>query len=220
MINLKNYIEHKNKIYPTKEDIAWANTVLFDNFTDEWCKKYSTHYYANNGYFPPDNKKTNEKIAVLNYLNLQNLNNLNVLDISTGAGQFLKLCKEKGHRVHGTEIIRETSGPISEIHNHYGLTITNLSVQADIKIELADTYDVITSLRTQFNDLGTPWNSKNWLDFKENMFEYLNTNGILFIKTNLKFQKRELGSKQEEIIKAFGDPILGWNSFTYCIKKV
>jgi cyclopropane fatty-acyl-phospholipid synthase-like methyltransferase len=220
MINLKNYIENKNRIYPKKEDIEWANSILFDNFTTEWCKKHSTHYYANNGYFPPENKKTNEKISVLNYLNLQNLKSATILDISTGAGQFLKLCKEKGHVVYGTEIERQLDSPISEIYNHYGISVTKLSVQANVKIELPNTYDVITSLRTQFNDLGTPWNSKNWIDFKENMFEYLNDNGTLFIKTNLKFQKRELGSKQEEIIKAFGDPILGWNSFTYCIKKV
>lgn len=219
MIDLKKYLENKNNIYAKKDDIEWANSVLFDNFTADWCNRHSTHYYANNGYYPPENKKTNEKISVLKYLNLDTLKNLDILDISTGAGQFVKLCKEKGHNAQGTEIPRETSGPITEIYNHYGVEVSDLSVYADTKIKLPKSYDLITSLRTQFNDLGTPWTAENWIEFKENMFEYLNPKGTLFIKTNLKFQKREVGSKQEEIIKAFGDPILGWNSFTYCIKK-
>ena len=60
---------------------------------------------------------------------------------------------------------------------------------------------------------------KDWHFWKDNMFDYLNPGGQLFLKTNLKFQKHVVGGMQTEIIKAFGVPIKGFNSYTYHFTK-
>jgi hypothetical protein len=51
------------------------------------------------------------------------------------------------------------------------------------------------------------------------MFDYLNPGGQIFLKTNLKFQKSVIGGMQTEIMKAFGKPIKGFNSYTYFFEK-
>ena len=80
--------------------------------------------------------------------------------------------------------------------------------------------DVITLLRTQFNDIRTrEFKEKDWHFWKDNMFEHLNPGGQLFLKTNLKFQKKVIGGMQTEIMKAFGPPIKGFNSYTYHFTK-
>ena len=88
-------------------------------------------------------------------------------------------------------------------------------------ITLPKKYDVITAFRTQFNDIrGIEFNSKDWLYWRDNMFDFLNTNGQILLKTNLKFLKPPRICKlQNEIMKAFGKPILGWNSYTYHFTK-
>ena len=96
-----------------------------------------------------------------------------------------------------------------------------LKVLKSKHIQLPKTYDVITAFRTQFNDIrGIEFYEKDWLYWRDNMFEFLNPGGQILLKTNLKFNKPpRIGKLQQEIMNAFGKPILGWNSYTYHFTK-
>ena len=77
---------------------------MFDDFTSDWCDEHANTVHAMEGYFPPKDRKTAEKVRFINYLNLKNSNKKIILDIGTGAGQFLKLCNTIGHDTQGTEV--------------------------------------------------------------------------------------------------------------------
>jgi len=219
MIDLKQYRSDRSLQNCTGGELEWARSILYDSFTEQWSKEHSDTVYAMEGYFPPNDRKTAEKVAFINYLNLR-YKKLSILDIGTGAGQFLKLCSELGHNVHGTEVQKRLDDPVYKIHKHYNLNLSELKLMPQERVALPQKYDVITLLRTQFNDIrGREYTEQDWHFWHHNMFEHLNPGGVLFLKTNLKFQKSVLGRMQTEIIKAFGKPIKGFNSLTYHFVK-
>lgn len=203
------------------DELEWAKSILYDGFTEQWCNENQNNYYTTGGYFPPNFKKLGDKLNAIKYLNIQP-GNLKILDIGCGCGHFVKLCNVLGHTASGTEIKQVLETSIVEMHRHYALTITELQIEKQIEIKLDTTYDLITGLRTTFNsgDENTfSYTAKDWLFFKENIFSYLNNNGRVFLKTNLKLLKNSITQAQEEMIAAFGDPVLGFNTFTYVLEK-
>lgn len=220
MINLLEYRSDRSQQNCTGGELEWGRSILFDDFTEQWCKEHSDTVYAMEGYFPPTDRKTAEKVAFINYLNLNKRDKCRILDIGTGAGQFMKLCMSLGHDVSGTEVQKRLDDPVYKIHQHYGLNLFELQLMPSKYVFLPQSYDVITLLRTQFNDIRTrEFTEKDWHKWKDNMFDHLNPGGQVFLKTNLKFQKKNIGGMQLEIMKAFGSPIKGFNSFTYHFTK-
>ena len=220
MLNLPEYRSDRSIQNCTGADLEWARSILFDDYTQFWTNYHKDTVYAKEGYFPPNDRKTAEKVAFINYLNLNKRDKCKILDIGTGAGQFVKLCKSLGHNVTGTEVQKRLDDPVYKIHNHYGLELFELKLMPSEYAKLPEHYDVITLLRTQFNDIrGREYKEKDWHFWKDNMFDYLTPGGQLFLKTNLKFQKKVIGGMQTEIMKAFGEPIKGFNSFTYHFTK-
>jgi SAM-dependent methyltransferase len=216
--NQNYYRENRHLMNVAEKDVELAHSILYDSFTKEWCNKYSNNHYVNAGYFPPNAKKTTEKISGIKYLNLDNTSNLKILDIGTGTGQFIKLCNHFGHNATGTEISEQLNSPLSELYNHYRVDVFNLKIETEYVI-LPEKYNVITLFRTVFNEYSN-YNKTNWLNLKNNLLDYLEPGGIVFLKTNLKFLKSGIDTASIELLKAFGDPVVGWNSFTYCIKKI
>jgi cyclopropane fatty-acyl-phospholipid synthase-like methyltransferase len=220
MINLQEYRSDRSLQNCTGGDLEWGRSSLFDNFTEQWCKEHSDTVYASEGYFPPTDRKTAEKIAFIKYLNLKARDKCKILDIGTGAGQFMKLCMSLGHDVSGTEVQKRLDDPVYKIHQHYNLNLFELKLMPSKYEFLPESYDLITLLRTQFNDIRTrEFKEEDWYNWKDNMFDHLKPGGQLFLKTNLKFQKKVIGGMQTEIMKAFGKPIKGFNSFTYHFTK-
>jgi|MEHZ01.6.fsa_nt_MEHZ011641587.1_2 hypothetical protein len=220
MINLPEYRSDRHLQNPTGGELEWARDILFNDFTEQWSKEHSDTVYAMEGYFPPKDRKTAEKVAFINYLNLKNRSKCKILDIGTGSGQFVKLCNTLGHTATGTEVQKRLDDPVYKIHQHYNLNLFELQLMPSEYVKLPDTYDVITLLRTQFNDIRTrEFKEADWHYWKDNMFDYLNPGGQIFLKTNLKFQKSVIGGMQTEIMKAFGKPIKGFNSYTYFFEK-
>jgi cyclopropane fatty-acyl-phospholipid synthase-like methyltransferase len=202
----------------SEEDLSWARNILFDNFTQNWCNTNSNSIYSVGGYFPPDDSKLHEKIAVLNFLKLKEIKPISILDIGTGAGHFIKLANSLGHNSIGTEIA-ESITVLGDVYNHYQLAVSELEIQKQKEIQLNSTFDIISTLRTTFNegDIGELYYTKqDWLFLKDNIFNFLNVGGKFFIKTNLKLHS---GIPQHEIFQAFDEPLNGWNSFTYCLEK-
>jgi len=220
MINLQEYRSDRSLQNPTGGELEWARSILFDDFTEQWSKEHSDTVYAMEGYFPPKDRKTAEKVSFINYLNLKNRSKCKILDIGTGSGQFVKLCNTLGHTATGTEVQKRLDDPVYKIHQHYNLNLFELQLMPSKYVFLPESYDVITLLRTQFNDIRTrEFKEQDWYNWKDNMFDHLNAGGQLFLKTNLKFQKSVIGGMQTEIMKAFGKPIKGFNSYTYHFTK-
>lgn len=213
------YREDKSALTVLESELDWADSILYDSFTEKWCTCNSTNYYATEGYFPPDRRKTVEKVAIINFLKLKNSPPLQILDIGAGTGQFLKLCSAYGHSVQGTEIPEVINSPTNELYKHYNINIFELTIKKTEKIVLPNQYDIITTARTVFDRVDNYYTSKDWIYWKENMFEYLNPNGRLFLKTNLKYYKSGVNIENQEIFNAFGLPLLGWKSCTYLFTK-
>jgi len=200
----------------SKEEKEWANNLVFDSFTEEWVKNNSTNYYTS--YYPPGEKKLGEKVAFINFLKLRNAEPKEILDIGTGAGHFIVLTNSLGHKSEGTDLENSVKD-CTDLHQHYGVNVFPLYVEKQTKIKLPKKYDIITSLRINFDYNLSPdryWTKDDWLFFKDNMFEYLNPNGCLFLKSNIKCIP---GRAQREIEAAYGDTLPGWNSLTFQLFK-
>lgn len=219
--NTKKYIADRSAFSIDQKFVDWAESTVFDQYTADWCSRYPTHYYTVERYFPPNPKKFGDQSAVINFLKLQDSPPKDILDIGTGAGYFCKLSKQLGHNAEGTEIQSILDEPIVEVYKHYDITVSELTVRKNQKIELTKDYDYITAIRSMFNYLPTHeyFLEKDWLYFKDNLLEYIKPGGAIFLKTNYKFFKNSITPEQQEIVNAFGEPLLGWNSFTYFIKK-
>ena len=218
LIHYRNNIKHS--MYSDIE-LEWAKSILYDSFTEQWCNKNQNNYYATGGYFPPNSIKLGDKLNAIKYLNIET-GNLKILDIGCGSGHFVKLCNALGHAATGTELKEVLQTEIVEIHQYHAVSVSELQIKKQTEVTLDTTYDLITGLRTTFNsgdDDTFFYTTKDWLFFKENMFSYLNPNGRVFLKTNLKFLKNSISSAQQEMLAAFGDPILGFNTFTYVLEK-
>lgn len=205
----------------SNNDLEWAKSVLYDNFTESWCANNQDNYYSTGGYFPPDFKKLGDKLNAISFLNLKQ-RNLKILDVGCGCGHFVKLCNSLGHTASGTEIKTVLNTTVTEIHSHYNLDILELEIKKQTEIILPTKYDLIVGLRTTFNsgDENTfYYTAQDWLFLKENLFSFLEPKGQIFLKTNLKFLKNSITTPQKEMLSAFGDPIFGFNTFTYLLEK-
>lgn len=217
--NLHRYRQDRSSFNIDKTFIGWAEKSVFDNFSLDWCKKNPTNYYTTKGYFPPNPKKFRDQLATIQYLNLINLKEKRILDIGAGVGHFCKVNNVIGNIAEGTELAEVIQSPVQELYKHYNLNIFELHVKPQQEIKLLNEYHFITSIRTWFNFENRPYLKNDWIFFKNNLLEYILPGGGIFIKTNYKFFKSHISSAQKEIILAFGDPLQGWNSFTYYIKK-
>ncbi len=190
------------------EDYQWANDLVFGANSLEFKSTLDAHYLQ---YFPPQEKKLNEKIASINFLDLKKQKKLEILDISTGCGHFLVLAQALGHSCQGTEI-PESVNLLTPLYKHYNLDVFSLYIEKQKEIKLSKKYDLINSGRTVFD---SGWESRDWIFLKENLMDFLQPNGRIFIKTNIKF----IPDNFRDASRALGDPIIGWNSLTYIIKK-
>lgn len=192
----------------SEEDKTWGYQTVFSNESLKFKDQLDAHYLQ---YFPPQEKKLTEKIAAINFLDLKRQENQNILDISTGCGHFIALCQKLGHTCQGTEI-PESLVLLDPLYKHYKLDVAPLIISKQIEISLSKQYNLITMLRTVFDE---GWSREDWIFFKDNLFDYLLPTGKVFIKTNIK----AIPSMYNDASTILGEPIKGWNSLTYLLKK-
>lgn len=199
----------------TEEDKKWGHSVVFNDSAMSFKNSLLSDPNNYKQYFPPEEKKLNEKIAVINFLNLKEQSKkLTVLDIGTGCGHFITLLNSLGHDCYGTET-KDSIKILESLHSHYNLNVFELEIKKQTEFSLPTKYNLITSLRTVF-DYDGPWSCSDWKFFKENLFEYLEPAGEIFIKTNIK----SIPSQVHQLDSVFGKSLNGWNSLTFHIKKL
>ena len=133
----------------------------------------------------PIRKWLGEKLSVAFYFNLHNSKNQKVLDIGTGAGWMVYLCKKLGHDVLGTDIKnRHDYDPVYEFLNIQDRVIQEL-VYANTKLNLPQKYNLITCMRGFFSTRGeTVWTKKEWKFFFNDIQNYLEDNGHIYLGMN------------------------------------
>ena len=129
------------------------------------------------------------------------------------------MCNTRGHTTIGTEI-PSTVEDLNDLYTHYNVNVIPHLVikQQPIGVHFGK-YDYITSLRVTFDhETGTVpcWRKEDWDFLKEDLFSHLNTNGTLFLKTNLKYALKD---PQQAAMASLGEPLPGWNSLTFILKK-
>lgn len=203
----------------TSDQLDWADKLLNSEFVKKWkSEKTETCTIPYDKYLNETDTFLSEKLAILNFLKLTDSPPKSIFDIGTGVGHFLTLAKALGHTAEGSDI-PESVNYLKDIHLHYNINVVELSIYKQTEFKLPTTYDIITTARVVFDyENGHPnWSANDWNFFKENVFEYLNTNGKFFIKTNIK-HVYDL-NVVNNIVEAYGDRLEGWNSITYLLTK-
>ena len=190
----------------TPEEKEWADSIVFSKSAT--ALKESIEDYAQ--YVPPLEKKLSEKVAAINYLKLQDRSNLKILDIGTGCGHFPQLCNSLGHSATGTEI-PESILTLNSLHQIYNLEVFELTIERQKYFKLPQKYNLITLFRTVFDH---NWDFEDWKFLKENLSDFLEPGGEIFLKTNIK----AIPNIETCIEPTFGTRLPGWNSLTFHYK--
>ena len=72
MIDILKYRSNRSQHTCSGRELDWARSILFNDFTSDWCEQFSDTVYAKEGYFPPKDRKTAEKVSFIDSLNLKN----------------------------------------------------------------------------------------------------------------------------------------------------
>ena len=121
------------------------------------------------------------QIAIL--LKLHEIKPINILDISTGAGYFPYVARYYRHNVKTTDVPK-VSRNYTKIRNIIGVELDyRLYIKSYRKLpDFNQKFDMITMLSTIFNQ---HWSSmKQWNFFLDDLFQYVNPGGSVFINSN------------------------------------
>lgn len=114
----------------------------------------------------------NKLIIALNLLN-RNDSPLNILDIGSGPGHFLLICKILGHRVHGIDLPLDL---FDDLFEFFELPKTHHRIEAFQPLpDLGQKFDLITGHYVNFNilDQHTAWGEKEWDHFLSYLKKYV-----------------------------------------------
>ena len=145
---------------------------------DQFLVENQTNRYFNG----PIEKWIREKLAVVYWLGLHQCSEKRVIDLGTGAGWFVYICKKFGHESYGTDILNR---PEYEA----GYRFLNINIIGKLsypmeKICLEEQFDYITTMRSFIGQRPRSWTKDEWKFFFEDMQNYLKENGALYISCN------------------------------------
>jgi len=111
---------------------------------------------------------------------------LKILDLGSGAGLFLFVCKNLGHKVLGLDIdIEPIYAEVFELLNLPPRVIHQISKFKPLP-EFTDKFDIITSFMVCFNNWfeETPWGVKEWDFLLKDISRHLSKNGRVIFSLN------------------------------------
>lgn len=138
----------------------------------------------NNRYFEDSyiHKPIIQKLWAAHYLDLHKTKGKKIFDIGTGAGWWPFICRHYGHDCTGADFSgRPEYDAGYELLN---IKVPEIMVYPYKKTPLPETYDYITAFRAFFSQRPKAWDKDEWKFFLEDMYQYLNDDGLLFLGTN------------------------------------
>ena len=117
---------------------------------------------------------------------------LQILDVGSGGGYFVAVCRHLGHAAIGTEVPREHhDATVAQIYDEISAALgcpcaTRLRISAYEPLSLTGTYDLITAHKICFNDhlKPTEWSVPEWRFFLSDAMRLLRPGGELVLDLN------------------------------------
>ncbi len=170
------------KLKYSMDQVSWVNNIINTDVTRSWRKFASENKELYNKYVLAGDLTLLDKIEVIDFLKLHiNTRPRTLLDIGSGIGHFLTLLKTFHHTsVQGADT-KEALDYMMMIHRHYGISMIEMDVKKQTKVDLSFKYNIITVLNPLFTD---DWRHSDWEFFKNDLLEHITPGGELFIQTN------------------------------------
>ncbi len=136
----------------------------------------------NNRYFTNPTRWIREKVSAAHWLGLHLTKDKRILDLGTGAGWFIYVCRQLGHECFGTDIV-------DRLEYEAGYKFLNVDIIGELtypmqKMNINGTFDYITTMRSFLGQRPSAWSKEEWKFFLEDMGEHLNNDGYLFLACN------------------------------------
>jgi cyclopropane fatty-acyl-phospholipid synthase-like methyltransferase len=142
-------------------------------------EKYGNRYFES----PYVEKKPIfQKLRAAHHLGLHDSPKKTILDIGTGAGWWPFICGLYGHDCVGIDLAGRVEYDAG--YKFLGITVPEMLVYAGQPINFYGTYDIITSFRAFFPQRPQAWVKDEWKFFFNDIKQYLNNDGFLFLGTN------------------------------------
>ena len=108
------------------------------------------------------------------------------LDIGSGAGYFLAVCRQSGHQVLGLDT---SAWPIfNDMIAYFGIDRLEHRIEPGRPLpSFGHRFDVVTAFMTGFNKRadGMPWDEHEWVPFLSDLRQHVTDGGTVAIKFNL-----------------------------------
>lgn len=123
-----------------------------------------------------------EKLSVALWLGLDTAPKKRILDLGTGAGWFVYVCRKFGHECYGTDILNRPEYEAG--YNFLGIDILGELTYPMQKMNLDGKFDYITTMRSFLGQRPQAWSKEEWKFFLKDMDDHLNEDGALYLACN------------------------------------
>lgn len=190
--------EVEDKVYEVinelgEESIRKIGNIEFQRPNDNWLMNNSNdpddtvekHTVVNRYFEGPIEKWIREKLGACYWMGInEHTPKKRIIDLGTGAGWMVYLCKRFGHEAYGTDIQRRPE--YQEGYNFLGIedNISGDLVYIKKKMTIKGKFDYITTFRSFIGQKPRAWDKDEWKFFFEDCFDHLNDGGYLYLSCN------------------------------------
>jgi cyclopropane fatty-acyl-phospholipid synthase-like methyltransferase len=123
-----------------------------------------------------------EKLSVALWMGLDTAPKKRIIDLGTGAGWFVYVCRKMGHECYGTDMLGRSEYDAG--YEFLGIDILGELTYPMQKMNLDGKFDYITTMRSFLGQRPNAWSKEEWKFFLEDMRNHLNDNGALYLACN------------------------------------
>ena len=177
-----------------EENIRAVGNIYFQRPTDNWLMNNTTGeppmeekvLNVVNRYFEgPIEKWIREKLGACYWMGIDNQKTKKrIIDLGTGAGWMVYLCKRFGHEAYGTDIQRRLE--YQEGYKFLGIenNVSGDLVHIQKKMTIKGKFDFITSFRSFIGQKPRAWEKDEWKFFLSDCRDHLNDGGHIYLSCN------------------------------------
>lgn len=191
--------EVEDKVYEVinelgEESIRKIGNIQFQRPSDAWLinhvvevpdEKVPRITVVNRYFEGPIEKWIREKLGACYWMGISDQSSKKrIIDLGTGAGWMVYLCKQFGHESYGTDIQRRP-----EYEEGYKFLGINNNVSGDLvyinkKLTIKGKFDYITSFRSFIGQKPRAWEKNEWKFFLSDCRDHLNDGGHVYLSCN------------------------------------